>query len=126
MSETQAISALGALAHTQRLRVFRALVVAGPEGLTPSVLADQLDVARNTLSFHLKELAHAGLVTIEQQGRNLIYRADFAHMTGLLGYLTEHCCEGGMCEAKESLRAASMCSDAVLPPLSSTQEALKK
>jgi len=126
MNETQAISALGALAHTQRLRVFRALVVAGPEGLTPSVLADQLDVARNTLSFHLKELAHAGLVTIEQQGRNLIYRADFAHMTGLLGYLTEHCCEGGVCEANKSLRAASMCSDAVLPPLSSTQEALKK
>ena len=63
MNETQAVSALGALAHTQRLRVFRALVVAGPEGLTPSVLADQLDVARNTLSFHLKELAHAGLVT---------------------------------------------------------------
>ena len=68
MNEDQAVSALGALAHTQRLRVFRALVVAGPEGLTPSVLADQLDVARNSLSFHLKELAHAGLVTIEQQG----------------------------------------------------------
>ena len=85
--------ALGALAHTQRLRVFRALVVAGPEGLTPSVLADQLDVARNSLSFHLKELAHAGLVTIEQQGRNLIYRADFTQMNGLLGYLTEHCCQ---------------------------------
>ena len=85
MNETQAISALGALAHTQRLRVFRALVVAGPEGLTPSVLADQLDVARNSLSFHLKELAHAGLVTIEQQGRNLIYRADFTQMNGLRG-----------------------------------------
>ena len=109
MNETQAISALGALAHTQRLRVFRALVVAGPEGLTPSVLADQLDVARNTLSFHLKELAHAGLVTIEQQGRNLIYRADFAHMNRLLGYLTEHCCQGGVCEANESTRACTSC-----------------
>ena len=84
MNEDQAVSALGALAHTQRLRVFRALVVAGPEGLTPSVLADQLDVARNSLSFHLKELAHAGLVTIEQQGRNLIYRADFAQMNSAL------------------------------------------
>lgn len=93
MNEDQAVSALGALAHTQRLRVFRALVVAGPEGLTPSVLADQLDVARNSLSFHLKELAHAGLVTIEQQGRNLIYRADFAQMNSLLGYMTEHCCQ---------------------------------
>ena len=105
MNEAQAVSALGALAHTQRLRIFRALVVAGPEGLTPSTMAEQLEVARNALSFHLKELAHAGLVTIEQQGRNLIYRADFAHMNGLLGYLAEHCCQGGVCEANESTRA---------------------
>ncbi|MCK9513849.1 MAG: helix-turn-helix domain-containing protein [Pigmentiphaga sp.] len=98
MNEAQAVSALGALSHLQRLRVFRALVVAGPEGLTPSVLADQLDVARNALSFHLKELAHAGLVTIEQQGRNLIYRAEYGHMNDLIGYLTEHCCRGGVCE----------------------------
>ena len=104
MNEDQAVSALSALAHTQRLRVFRALVVAGPEGLTPSVLADQLDVARNTLSFHLKELAHAGLVSIEQQGRNLIYRAEYDHMNGLIGYLTEHCCQGGVCEGSESTR----------------------
>ncbi len=102
MNENQAVSVLGALAHTQRLRVFRALVVAGLEGLTPSVLADQLDVARNSLSFHLKELAHAGLVTTEQQGRNLIYRADFAQMNSLLGYMTEHCCQGGACEVTES------------------------
>ncbi|CAJ0687677.1 ArsR/SmtB family transcription factor [Ralstonia holmesii] len=106
MNEDQAVSALSALAHTQRLRVFRALVVAGSEGLTPSVLADQLDVARNTLSFHLKELAHAGLVSIEQQGRNLIYRAEYGHMNGLIGYLTEHCCEGGICEVSESSRCA--------------------
>jgi ArsR family transcriptional regulator len=99
MTEDQTVTALSALAHTQRLRVFRALVVAGPDGLTPSVLADHLQVARNTLSFHLKELAHAGLVTIEQHGRNLIYRADFEHMNGLLGYLTEHCCQGGICAA---------------------------
>ncbi|CUI83537.1 Uncharacterized protein conserved in archaea [Achromobacter xylosoxidans] len=102
MNEDQTVLALGALAHTQRLRVFRALVVAGLGGLTPSVLADQLDVARNTLSFHLKELSHAGLVTIEQQGRNLIYRADFSRMTGLLGYLTEHCCQGAPCEISDS------------------------
>lgn len=102
MNEAQTVSALSALAHTQRLRVFRALVVAGPQGLTPSVLAEQLKVARNTLSFHLKELTHAGLVTIEQQGRNLIYRADFAQMNGLLGYLTEYCCQGGVCEVSES------------------------
>ena len=101
MNEAEAVSALSALAHAQRLRVFRALVIAGPEGRTPSVLAEQLDVARNALSFHLKELAHAGLVTIEQQGRNLIYRADFSQMNGLLGYLTEHCCQDGVCEITE-------------------------
>ena len=98
MNEDQTVAALGALAHAQRLRVFRALVVAGPDGLTPSVMAGQLDVARNALSFHLKELSHAGLVSVEQQGRNLIYRADFARMSGLLGYLTEHCCQGAVCE----------------------------
>ncbi|BCN39501.1 transcriptional regulator [Alicycliphilus denitrificans] len=109
MNEDQAVSALGALAHTQRLRVFRALVVVGPEGLTPSVLADQLDVARNSLSFHLKELAHAGLVTVEQQGRHLIYRADFAQMNSLLGYMTEHCCQGGACEVTESPSTCPSC-----------------
>ena len=109
MNEAQAVSALGALAHTQRLRIFRALVVAGPEGLTPSTMAEQLEVARNALSFHLKELARAGLVTIEQQGRNLIYRADFTQMNGLLGYLTEHCCQGSTCEVTESSSACTSC-----------------
>ena len=106
MDEDKAISALTALAHPQRLRVFRALVVAGQEGLTPSVMADQFAVARNALSFHLKELAHAGLVTVEQQGRNLIYRARYDHMNSLLGYLTEHCCQGGLCDVTESPHCA--------------------
>lgn len=103
MNEQEAVSSLAALAHAQRLRVFRALVVAGPEGLTPSTLAGQLDVARNALSFHLKELAHAGLVTVEPQGRHLIYRADFARMNGLIGYLAEHCCEGRACEVSAAI-----------------------
>lgn len=106
MNEDQTVSALGALAHAQRLRAFRALVVAGPAGLTPSVLADQLGLARNALSFHLKELAHADMVTVEQQGRNLIYRADYARMAGLLGYLTEHCCQGAPCELTDGGCAA--------------------
>lgn len=97
MDESHAVSAFGALAHPQRLRAFRALVIAGPEGLTPSLLAEHLGVARNALSFHLKELAHAGLVSTEQQGRHLIYRADFAQMNRLLGYMTEHCCQGAPC-----------------------------
>ncbi|MEO8935724.1 MAG: metalloregulator ArsR/SmtB family transcription factor [Burkholderiaceae bacterium] len=97
MNETDVISGLAALAHPQRLRVYRALVVAGSEGLTPSTMADGLDVARNALSFHLKELLHAGLVTSEQSGRNLIYRAAYERMNDLLGYLTENCCTGGEC-----------------------------
>lgn len=97
MIEDEALRALTALSHAQRLRVFRALVVAGPSGLLPSILADQLDIARNSLSFHLKELARAQLVTIEQQGRNLIYRADYSRMNALLAFLTEHCCEGAAC-----------------------------
>lgn len=98
MDEDQTIAALSALAHKQRLRVFRALVVQGQQGLTPSVMAQQLGIARNALSFHLKELAHAKLVTVEQQGRNLVYRADITCMNGLMAYLTQHCCQGAECE----------------------------
>ena len=91
LSEAECVKALAALAQTQRLRAFRALVVAGPDGLTPGVLAGQLGVAPSALSFHLKELAHSGLVSSQARGRNLIYRASFTHMNALLGYLTEHC-----------------------------------
>ncbi len=97
MQETDVVRALAALAQEVRLRVFRALVVAGPVGLTPGDLAAQLEVAPNTLSFHLKELSHAGLISQERQGRNLIYRAAFDTMNGLLAYLTENCCEGQTC-----------------------------
>jgi ArsR family transcriptional regulator, arsenate/arsenite/antimonite-responsive transcriptional repressor len=92
VSESMVISSLAALAHTQRLRVFRALVQAGLNGLQPSALAAMLDVPPSSLSFHLKELSHAQLVSVEQQGRNLIYRANFAQMQQLLGFLTENCC----------------------------------
>ncbi|MDO9358110.1 MAG: metalloregulator ArsR/SmtB family transcription factor [Polaromonas sp.] len=98
LDETSAVRALAALAQAQRLRTFRALVVAGPEGLTPGAIAETLEVAPSALSFHLKELAHSGLVSSEPRGRNLIYRADFGQMNALLGYLTEHCCEGGTCD----------------------------
>lgn len=98
LDEGTAVKALAALAQAQRLRAFRALVVAGPDGLTPGAMAGQLGVAPSALSFHLKELAHAGLVSSEARGRNLIYRASFGQMNALLGYLTEHCCEGGTCE----------------------------
>lgn len=97
MEETRIIQCLAALAQDMRLRVFRALVVAGQSGLTPSALSGQLEVASNNLSFHLKELAHAGLITQERQGRNLIYRASFATMNDLLSYLTQNCCQGVDC-----------------------------
>ena len=88
MEEKDVVTSLAALAQPVRLRVFRALVVAGHEGLTPGGLAEQLSVAATTLSFHLKELMHAGLVSQERDGRHLIYRAAFEHMDDLLGYLT--------------------------------------
>jgi len=97
MNESAIIQALAALAQEVRLRAFRALVVAGSSGLTPGDMASQLSVAGNTLSFHLKELSHAGLITQERQGRNLIYRASFSHMNELLTYLTQNCCQGQEC-----------------------------
>jgi len=97
MENQDVIRALGALAHDLRLKVFRMLVVAGPEGLTPGTIAEQLDVPGATLSFHLKELMHAQLVTQQREGRNLIYRAEFAQMNALLGFLTANCCQGQPC-----------------------------
>ena len=97
IKEVQVVEALAALAQGQRLRAFRALVVAGSEGLTPSALAAMLDLAPNALSFHLKALSHAGLVSAEASGRNLIYRAEFARMNDLLTYLTQDCCQGQSC-----------------------------
>ena len=99
LTEELAVSSLAALAQTQRLRAFRALVVAGPEGLTPGVIAEHLQIAPSALSFHLKELSLAGLVSSEARGRNLIYRAEFPRMNALLAYLTEQCCQGESCVA---------------------------
>ena len=97
MEEQAVIRSLAALAQSVRLQVFRALVVAGPEGLTPGALVDTLGVSATSLSFHLKELANSDLVTQERNGRNLVYRAAFDQMNALLGYLTENCCAGEAC-----------------------------
>ncbi len=97
MEEKNVVRSLAALAHGMRLRVFRLLVVAGPEGLTPGAIAEEIEVPAATLSFHLKELTHAQLVSQERDGRNLIYRASFEHMNALLGYLTDNCCQGEAC-----------------------------
>jgi DNA-binding transcriptional ArsR family regulator len=97
MEEQDIVKSLAALAQPVRLQVFRALVVAGPAGLTPGALVDALGVQATSLSFHLKELTHSGLVTQERSGRNLIYRAAFEQMNALIGYLTENCCQGEAC-----------------------------
>ena len=133
MEETQVVRALAALAQASRLQVFRLLVVAGPAGLTPGRMAAELGVPGATLSFHLKELTHAELVTQERpqaddirrpppegdessgqatltherEGRHLIYRARFDHMNDLLAYLTTNCCRGQACS--ENTAAACAC-----------------
>jgi ArsR family transcriptional regulator, arsenate/arsenite/antimonite-responsive transcriptional repressor len=100
IDEQAAVAALAALAQGMRLRVFRALVGAGPHGLTPGDLSATLDVPASTLSFHLKELLGSGLVSQERDGRHLIYRPSLDRMNALLSYLTAHCCQGadGSCD----------------------------
>ena len=107
MDEKTAVSSLAALAQAMRLRVFRALIGAGPEGMTPGALSATLDVPASTLSFHLKELMHAGLVSQEREGRHLIYRPSVERMNALLDYLTAHCCQGATCSTPAGKGVAS-------------------
>jgi ArsR family transcriptional regulator, arsenate/arsenite/antimonite-responsive transcriptional repressor len=97
MDSDTVVKSLAALAQPLRLQVFRALVVSGKSGLTPGTMAEALGIPTNTLSFHLKELTHAGLVTQERSSRHIIYRAAYDHMNELLGYLTDNCCAGAAC-----------------------------
>ena len=106
MESVAVVTALAALAQASRLEVFRSLVVAGAPGLTPGALSENLGVAANTLSFHLKELLHAELITQERSGRNLIYRARFERMNAVLAYLTQNCCQGEPCLAPEATQCA--------------------
>jgi DNA-binding transcriptional ArsR family regulator len=94
MEKSNAVAALGALAQESRLDVFRLLVQAGPEGLPPRVMGERLGLPPATLSFHLTQLRHAGLVTFRREGRSLLYMAEYAAMDDLLSYLTENCCKG--------------------------------
>ena len=97
MENKDVVKALAALAQPNRLQIFRLLVVQGPVGLTPAALSEQLVIPAATLSFHLKELLHADLVSQERSGRNLIYRAQFDRMNAVLGFLTQNCCQGQAC-----------------------------
>ncbi|MGH6961472.1 MAG: ArsR/SmtB family transcription factor [Dongiaceae bacterium] len=106
MEVKAAIESLSALAQETRLAIFRALVQEGPDGLPAGSIADRLDIAPPTLSFHLAQLARAGLVQSRRAGRSIIYVADFPAMNGLIAYLTENCCRGD----------AAACGPAACPP----------
>jgi ArsR family transcriptional regulator len=100
-----ATRALGALAQPRRLQLFRRLVAAGPAGSTPQELLRAAKVANATLSFHLKQLVEAKLITQERQGRHRIYRASFGEIGALLAYLAEDCCGGQPCEVDINTKA---------------------
>jgi DNA-binding transcriptional ArsR family regulator len=118
MESTLAINALGALAQESRLAIFRLLVEYGPGGLAAGRIAEHLDLAPATLSFHLKELARAGLVVARQDGRFIYYRANFGVMNALIAYLTDKCCTAGA--ACGPARAPAPIATAVEPAASGT------
>ena len=94
METKEAVKALAALAQETRLSIFRLLVQAGPEGVSAGTIGDTLEVPPATLSFHLKELSHAGLVASRQEGRFIYYSTDYAQMAALMTFLTQNCCQG--------------------------------
>jgi DNA-binding transcriptional ArsR family regulator len=97
MKTKDVVAALAALAQESRLGIYRLLVQAGPAGMAAGAIAEKLALPPATLSFHLKELSHAGLAVSRQQGRYVIYSANFESMAGLVGFLTENCCGGNVC-----------------------------
>lgn len=109
MEKTATIAALAALAQETRLDVYRLLVQAGPAGLPAGRIGAQLDLALPTLSFHLAQLKHAGLVTARRASRSIIYAANYAAMNDMLAYLTENCCQG------DAAACAAACPPAAIP-----------
>jgi DNA-binding transcriptional ArsR family regulator len=100
MESKQAVTALASLAQPSRLAVYRLLVQAGPDGVSPGTLSDRLDIPAPTLSFHLKALSHAGLIDDRREGRNIFYTANYAHMNALVDFLTDNCCGGQSCKPR--------------------------
>lgn len=107
MEPAHVIRALGALAQEHRLAAFRLLVEAGPEGLAAGAVAETLGLAPSSLSFHLAQLANAGLVTQRRASRRVIYAADYAAMNDLMGYLTANCCGGASCAEADTAAACA-------------------
>lgn len=104
MESTHVVNQLAALAQETRLKAWRLLIEAGPEGLTVGAIGEALGVPPATLSFHLAQLANAGLVQARQQSRFIFYSADFEAMNGIVGFLTENCCGGKPCPPAKALR----------------------
>lgn len=109
METKSVVKALAALAQESRLAVFRILVQAGPAGLAAGKIGEATGVAPSSLSFHLKELTNAGLIDSRQDGRFMIYTAQYPAMNALIGYLTENCCEGVPCLDTEAAAAGDCC-----------------
>jgi ArsR family transcriptional regulator len=109
METKNIIAALSALAQESRLAIHRLLVEAGPYGMAASRIAEQLGIPPSSLSFHLKELNQAGLITARQDGRFIWYAADFAAMNALVSYLTENCCGGNPCVNPSQAESAGCC-----------------
>lgn len=102
-----AVAALGALAQESRLEVFRLLVQRGPKGVAAGDIGEHVGVPATTLSFHLSQLSHAGLVTSRRNGRSIIYAADYEGMQALMAFLMENCCQGGCAPDRPSKRVVS-------------------
>jgi DNA-binding transcriptional ArsR family regulator len=107
MESTRVVDALSALAHDKRLAIFRLLVKAGPAGVSAGVIGEKLGLPPATLSFHLAHLARSGLASSRQDGRFVIYSADFENMNGLVEFLTDNCCGGKSCAPARRLRRSA-------------------
>src|ERR1700727_2529519 len=106
MEKTDAVAALAALAQDNRLDVYRLLVQAGPAGMPAGAVAEALDLAPNTLTFHFDRLRVAGLVTVRREGRSMIYAARYETLNNILGFLTDNCCGGVSCAPAAEVKPA--------------------
>lgn|SRR5688572_20030014 len=109
MDERQALSAFGALSQETRLRIVRMLVVAGPDGMAAGIIADKAGVSPSNVSFHLKELERAGLITQQRESRSIVYNASFDALGGLIRFLMEDCCGGNAEICAPALDVATCC-----------------
>lgn len=125
MEKQEATAIFESLASGVRLDIYRLLVKKGPDGLVAGEIATALDLPPTNLSFHFRAMTQTGLLTVESEGRFQRYRANIPLMLGLIAYLTEECCTGRT-EVCADLRAASSCSEALLPPLPATRRRLRR